>query len=162
MGNSLECHHGRGAHPKFAEDLTLDDLTYEGHERWAKQKSGTRRPGGGSQIFWTLFPNLTMWTNTGDNSSLAVFVFAVPDGPTRTLPGRFEMYRMAGDEDGQDYQVDWGPLGAEDRNLCESVQQGIASMGYTQGRFIYAPDQSEVTEEASHAFNRFVLDSIGL
>ena len=162
MENFLECYHCRGAHPKFSEDLTLDNLTYEGHKHWAKQKSGTRRPGGGNQIFWTLFPNLTMWTNTGDNSSLAVFVFAEPDGPARTLAGKFEMYRLAGDEDGTDYAPDWGPLGTEDKNLCESVQRGLASMGYSQGRFVYTADQGELTEQASHAFNRFVLERLGL
>ena len=162
MENFLECYHCRGAHPKFSEDLTLDNLTYEGHKHWAKQKSGTRRPGGGNQIFWTLFPNLVIGTNTGDNSSLFIGVFAVPDGPTRTVAGLFEMYRMAGDEHGEDFRPDWGPLGAEDRNLCESVQQGLQSLGYTQGRFVYTPDQGEVTEEASHAFSRFVLDAVGI
>jgi phenylpropionate dioxygenase-like ring-hydroxylating dioxygenase large terminal subunit len=162
MENFLECYHCRGTHPKFCADLTVDDLTYEGHRLWAKQKSGTRRAHGGEQIFWTLFPNLTLTFSTGEAPSLSFFVFAVPEGHARTVPGLFQNYRLAGDEDGVSFQPDWGPVGIEDKNLCESVQRGLASIGYDRGRFMYDPDQGELTEEAVHAFNRFVLDALGL
>ena len=162
MENFLECYHCRGAHPKFSADLTLDDLTYEGHRLWAKQKSGTRRDGGGQQIFWTLFPNLTLSFYSGDTPWLNTFVFAVPDGPGRTLPGHSDNYRLAGDEDGVSFLPDWGPLGLEDKSLCESVQRGLASLGYSQGRFMFDPNRGEITEEAAHAFNRFVIDAVGL
>ena len=161
MENFLECYHCRGAHPKFAENLTLDNLTYEGHALWAKQKSGTRRVNGGEQIFWTLFPNLTLAFSSGEAPWLNLFVFAVPDGHGRTLPGHSDTYRLPGDEDGVPELPDWGPLGVEDKNLCESVQQGLASLGYRQGRYMYDPNQGEITEEAVHAFNRFVLDALG-
>tara|TARA_E500000331_G_scaffold356202_1_gene413803 strand:+ start:2041 stop:3138 length:1098 start_codon:yes stop_codon:yes gene_type:complete len=162
MENFLECYHCRGTHPGFTADLTLDDLTYEGHENWAKQKSGTRRENHGNVIFWTLFPNLTLGFASGEPSALFLLEFAVPKGPESTQPGNLDYYRLPGDEDGRSLQPDWGPLGLEDKRLCESVQRGLHSIGYGQGRYIYDPDNGEVTEEAVHAFNRFVLTRMNL
>ena len=155
MENFLECYHCRGGHPTFVKDLILDDLTYEGHALWAKQRSGTRRATGGEQIFWTLFPTLTFSLATGEAPRLFVFDFAVPDGPSRTLPGLFQTYRLVGDEHGKSFEPEWGPLGREDRKLCESVQRGMASISYRQGRFMYEPKQGE-KKPASHESDRYL------
>jgi choline monooxygenase len=53
-------------------------------------------------------------------------------------------------------------LGPEDVGICESVQRGLASRGYTQGRFIYDPAGGQITEHAVHNFHRLVVETLGL
>ena len=42
----------------------------------------------------------------------------------------------------------------EDIPLCESVQKGLHSLGYRQGRFVVDPERSEISEHAVHDFQR--------
>ena len=108
MDNFLECYHCPPAHPGFLRDLTFDDLTYAGHEYWAKQKSGTRRPDGSDQIFWTLFPMLVFISaGTLESHAFSMMNFAVPDGPALTHLGRSDVYRLPGDEDTVESRPDW-------------------------------------------------------
>ena len=157
MENFLECYHCKPSHPGVEALFTLGDLTYEGHDLWAKQKSSVAGIEGGKQIFWTLFPNLTLSTVVGEKPHLSVFIFAVPDGPTRTLPGYGGYYQLPDDDGTRILKQNFNQVGAEDKALCESAQRGMTSLGYDQGVFMYAPDNSECTEEASHAFSRFVM-----
>ena len=48
----------------------------------------------------------------------------------------------------------------EDQNLCESVQRGLRSRSYNQGRFIYAPDERGISEHAVHHFHRLVHEAL--
>ena len=49
-----------------------------------KQKSGTRRTDGSAQMFWTLFPMLTLSNGgTSEKQALAMMNFAIPEGPAR-------------------------------------------------------------------------------
>ncbi len=162
MDNFLECYHCPPAHPGFLRDLTFDDLTYTGHDLWAKQKSGTRRPGGDKQIFWTLFPTFVFWNaGTLEKPAIHAMNFAIPDGPARTYAGPMDVYRLPGEEDREEWRPDWGDVGGEDKALCESVQKGLASLGYDRGRVIYDPDGGN-NEGAMHAFQRFVVRALGI
>ncbi|HEX6091710.1 MAG TPA: SRPBCC family protein, partial [Dongiaceae bacterium] len=53
-------------------------------------------------------------------------------------------------------------LNPEDVALCESVQRGLASRGYSQGRFVADPGGSVITEQAVHHFHRLVAQAVGL
>ena len=157
MENFLECYHCKPGHPGVEALFALNDLTYEGHNLWAKQKSSVAGIEGGKQIFWTLFPNLVLSTVVGEKPYLSMFVFAVPDGPTRTLPGYGGYYQLPDDDGTRILKQNFNQVGAEDKALCEAAQRGMRSLGYEQGVFMYTPDNSECTEEASHAFSRFVM-----
>ena len=51
-------------------------------------------------------------------------------------------------------------LQPEDIGLCESVQRGLNSFGYDQGRFIVDKEETESSEHAVHHFQRLVLDAL--
>ncbi len=162
MDNFLECYHCPPAHPGFLRDLTFDDLTYTGHDLWAKQKSGTRRSDGDRQMFWTLFPGFVFWNSgTREKQSIHAMNFVVPEGPALTRAGRMDVYRLPEEIDTEEWRPDWGDVGAEDKSLCESVQRGLASLGYDQGRIIHNPDDGN-SEGAMHAFQRFVVRALGI
>ena len=51
-------------------------------------------------------------------------------------------------------------LQPEDIGLCESVQRGLKSFGYNQGRFVVDPVESELSEHAVHHFQQLVLNAL--
>ena len=61
--------------------------------------------------------------------------------------------------DAQDHYMNT-VLGPEDAALCESVQKGLMSQSYDQGRFVVDPDLSGIAEHAVHQFHRLVLSAL--
>ena len=57
------------------------------------------------------------------------------------------------------YQKD--VLQPEDITLCESVQRGLQSRGYNQGRFVVDTDRTELSEHAVHHFQAMVVNALG-
>ena len=53
-------------------------------------------------------------------------------------------------------------LSPEDNRLCESVQRGLASRGYRQGRFVVDAERSALSEHAVHHFHRLVAAALDL
>ena len=92
---------------------------------------------------------------------LSVFSF-MPTGPGTTLQiGQcFSPPGAPSDEARHTYRN--GVLTDEDVGLCESVQRGLASRGYTAGRLIYDADGKELSEGAVHQFQLLVARATGL
>jgi choline monooxygenase len=61
--------------------------------------------------------------------------------------------------DAMDYQRE--VLQPEDVGLCESVQRGLQSRGYNQGRFVVDPERSELSEHGVHHFQQLYVDAMG-
>ena len=57
------------------------------------------------------------------------------------------------------YQID--VLQPEDIGLCESVQKGLKSSGYNQGRFVVDEGLTELSEHAVHHFQNLVAEALG-
>jgi phenylpropionate dioxygenase-like ring-hydroxylating dioxygenase large terminal subunit len=161
MDNFLECYHCRCAHPGFSDDVIMESYKTTAHGLWSKQKGGTRRPNGAEVVFWSLFPNTTFSTTTRSGPNFSARVFVTPISATLTARHRADLFRVPG-EPVDDQRPDWGPLGQEDRDICESVQRGLMSMGYDAGRFIYDFEHGETSEEAVHLFHRGVVEALRL
>jgi choline monooxygenase len=52
-------------------------------------------------------------------------------------------------------------LQPEDIGLVESVQRGLHSRGYHQGRFIVDRERTYISEHGLHHFHSLVLDALG-
>jgi len=52
-------------------------------------------------------------------------------------------------------------LQPEDIGLVESVQRGLHSKAYSQGRFIVDKDRTYISEHGLHHFHSLVLDALG-
>ena len=48
----------------------------------------------------------------------------------------------------------------EDVGLCERVQKGLRSRGYTQGRFVVDRQQPDFSEHHVHFFQKMVHDAL--
>ena len=110
---------------------------------------------------WFLWPNLTIWAYPGE-ANLSVLQMN-PDGSKRTIEFQ-DWFVPDGKMTDQlkqtiDYQKE--VLQPEDIGLCESVQRGLSSRGYNQGRFIVDKEQTELSEHAVHHFQSMVVDALG-
>jgi choline monooxygenase len=63
------------------------------------------------------------------------------------------------DEERNSYLFDL--LGREDQLLCESVQRGLQSRAYDQGRIIVDEVQGGEAEHVIHFFHRKVAETLG-
>ncbi|MCY4107871.1 MAG: aromatic ring-hydroxylating dioxygenase subunit alpha, partial [Chloroflexi bacterium] len=101
------------------------------------------------------------------------YLFPGPPNPAQATdppggPGapsvQFNRYAPSKNLDEQDLaRIDYSDnvLAPEDFALCESVQRGLRSRGYTQGRFIVDRDRTEISEHAVHHFHRLVQTALG-
>lgn len=171
VDNFLECYHCHVAHSDFCDLVDMDSYRSICHDIYsshcgrsshraskAYQYSGDAR----AQKFgsWLLWPNLSIEVFPGAPN---VNIFHhVPMGPEKTRHV-FEFYMQSPtptpeQEDAIRYidQV----LQAEDIVLVESVQRGLHSKGYNQGRFIVDDDRTDKSEHAVHHFHGLVVDAL--
>ena len=171
VDNFLECYHCHVAHSDFCD---LVDMTsyrsicydiYSSHcGRAARMESKAYHYTGASRArqfgSWWLWPDLCIEVFPGAPN---VNIFRhLPVGPERTRHV-FEFYMQsptptAEQEDAIRY-ID-AVLQAEDIALVESVQKGLHSRGYNQGRFIVDPGRTDMSEHAVHHFHGLVVDAM--
>jgi choline monooxygenase len=85
----------------------------------------------------------------------------LPDGIGRTLTAS-QFFGPAGAQCDSRQQYLNSVLGPEDTGLCESVQRGLTSRGYSDGRIVYDANGAQQSEVAVHAFHRRVVQALGL
>lgn len=174
VDNYLECYHCAPAHPAFADLVSMEGYRTHAAGLWSSQKGTvgrfdnnayTLRRNAPEQraLFWWLWPTTTFNVLPG-SPGIGVFSF-LPAGPALTIT-RGDRYAMPGSadpaEDAARTQYSSTVLGPEDNALCESVQRGLASKGYSQGRFVADPAGSVITEQAVHHFHRLVAQALEL
>jgi choline monooxygenase len=171
VDNFLECYHCHVAHSDFCDLVDMDSYRSICHDIYsshcgrsshraskAYQYSGDVR----AQKFgsWLLWPNLSIEVFPGAPN---VNIFHhVPMGPEKTRHV-FEFYMesptpTAEQEDAIRYIDE--VLQAEDIALVESVQRGLHSKGYNQGRFIVDEGRTDKSEHAVHHFHSLVVDAL--
>jgi phenylpropionate dioxygenase-like ring-hydroxylating dioxygenase large terminal subunit len=168
IDNYLECYHCQTVHPALAHSLDLDDYrisisgNYATFLTAAKEgvKSTTFDFEGAAlkhQCNWWIWPNLC-WEQFPGRGSIMIYNH-LPVGPERTLqvvdfyfadkaPNAHEMGEIEYVEK---------VLRPEDQAVVESVQRGLRSRGYQQGRFMVDPARaSGWSEHAVHHFQTLV------
>ena len=107
--------------------------------------------------FWYLWPNTTFNVLPGKREinisairpvGLEMTLF---EGHTYSSSGEFDQAKM-------DYAAN--VLVPEDIRLCESVQRGLRSAGYSQGPLMAGPEPTGRGEHAVHHFHRLVRDAL--
>lgn len=171
VDNYLECYHCSIAHPALAELLDMRTYRVRVKDCWMGQKIGLRRGDNSAYPvapdapvqqaqFWWLWPTTTFNVLPG-SVDLSVFSF-MPTGVGSTLQvGQcFSPPDAVPDEARHSYRN--GLLTDEDVRLCESVQRGLSSRGYSAGRLIYDPEGKDLSEGAVHRFQFTVARATGL
>lgn len=172
IDNFLECYHCDPAHRDFVDlvDMPSYRSTCHGHysshvssELRTASSSAYRISGAADFGFagWYLWPNLTIWAMPGE-ANIATLQM-IPAGPGRTRE-HLDWY-CPGGEPSQELREAMTYIDAvlqpEDIGLCESVQRGLASFGYNQGRLVVDREESELSEHAVHHFQQLVFNALG-
>ncbi len=169
VDNFLECYHCTPAHPAFADMIAMESYRMETFGLWSRQLGGDIKPDNEayridpaendqSAAFWYLWPTTTINLLPG-HREVAMLSVRPHDHQSAAFVG--QIYAPDGriDEARLDYlnQV----LGPEDQSLCESVQRGLRSKGYDQGRIVVDETRSGISEHAIHHFHRLVQQALG-
>jgi phenylpropionate dioxygenase-like ring-hydroxylating dioxygenase large terminal subunit len=106
---------------------------------------------------WWLWPNTCLLRYPGRGNFMVFQV--LPAGPDRTLETwdfYFETRELSGAEVQSVHYVD-EVLQQQDIRLVESVQRGMSTPAFTQGRIVYDPAGSGLSEHGVHRFHGLIL-----
>ncbi len=169
VDNYAECYHCEPAHPAFSDLICMPEYEHTIDGITARQKGHEIRYDNSAypieedaamphSLFWYIWPNTTINILPGKGDMMIGVI--EPISPTQT---RFASYRFSpdGEHDDpvrQDYVAN--VLGNEDRKLCESVQRGLSSKGYDQGRLVVDSERKGTGEHVIHWFHTLVRDAL--
>ena len=168
VDNYVECYHCEHAHPDFSDLICMDSYQHDTFGLWARQLGSEIRIENSAyalgddvpfaqSAFWFLWPNTTFNILPGTEelniSSIRPIGLEECDfgGHSLSVSGEFNQPRA-------EYTAD--VLVPEDIALCESVQRGLKSKGYSQGPMIVDPNRSGRGEHAIHHFHRLVQKAL--
>ncbi|MEL6218690.1 MAG: aromatic ring-hydroxylating dioxygenase subunit alpha [Pseudomonadota bacterium] len=174
VDNFLECYHCAPAHKDFVDLVDMNSYRTIVHKRYSSQCSAAPRTTTSKAFSFEtgdvdfgyagffVWPNFTIWIYPGE-PNLSVLQMN-PDRPETCLEYQ-DWFTLGGAvtpqlSDAIAYQKD--VLQPEDIGLCESVQRGLKSLGYNQGRFIVDEGLTELSEHAVHHFQRMVAEALSV
>lgn len=140
-------------HPHYHRHITTDVGESQGY-KIEKDDSQAHHEFGS----WLLWPNMVFEVYPGGN--LTIFNH-LPNGPEHTIQ-ETEWYFPNETPSKQEREViDFvNVVREEDIPICETVQRGLHSKGYKQGRFIVDADRTDVSEHGVHDFQRRVVQAL--
>ena len=172
IDNFLECYHCAPAHQDFVDLVDMQYSRTITHKRYSSQCAAAPRTNKSKAFHFEagdvdfgyagffVWPNFTIWIYPGE-ANLSVLQMN-PTDIEKTVeyqdwftPGGVITKQL---KDAIDYQID--VLQPEDISLCESVQRGLQSKGYNQGRFIVDDGRTELSEHAVHHFQSMVAEAL--
>ena len=172
IDNFLECYHCPVSHPAFCDIVEVPNYRSHTYGIHSTHLSPMRH-GGKSVIpvgpdaevamgrFIYLWPNTTIVMFPGARNISVLHIR--PDGPERTLETMdfyfAETPISAAEAEAVKYIDE--VLNPEDIEICESVQRGLHSHGYNQGRFVVDAQRTDVSEHALHHFQNLVREALG-
>ena len=169
--NYSECYHCPNRHPGLCEgSLDLDSYRITVHPEYhshasrgvgeatayARERAGE---GGGREFgSWLLWPNFALEVYPGGYLNVFHHQALAPEKTVQRIEWYFPTEQPTPEQEEVIAFVD--VVREEDVPICESVQRGLHSLGYTQGRFIADPGRSHFSEHAVHDFQARVLDAL--
>ena len=169
VDNFLECYHCPTAHKDFCELVDMDTYKvttygiYSSHMAEAGNSPNAAYDVSSATVkthaVWWLWPTTCLMRYPGRSSMIVLNI--IPAGPDRTLetydffletpqPNEMELESIRYLDE---------VLQVEDINIVESVQRGMNTPAFTQGRIVNDPEGSGKSEHAVHHFHGLVLDA---
>ncbi|WP_204018809.1 aromatic ring-hydroxylating oxygenase subunit alpha [Sphaerimonospora thailandensis] len=169
IDNFLECYHCHIAHKEFVDLVDMDTYEVKTHGIWSshfaeagKQENTAYDVSGASvtqHAVWWLWPNTCLLRYPGRGNFMVLQV--IPAGPDRTLETwdfYFETAELTDAEVEAARYID-EVLQQQDISIVESVQRGMSTPAFDQGRIVYDPSGSGLSEHGVHHFHGLVLDA---
>ncbi|GAB3165358.1 aromatic ring-hydroxylating oxygenase subunit alpha [Microbispora hainanensis] len=169
IDNFLECYHCHVAHKEFVDLVDMDTYEVKTHGIWSSHfaEAGTHDNAAydvaGASVtqhaVWWLWPNTCLLRYPGRGNFMVLQV--IPAGPGRTLETwdfYFETAELLDAEVEAVRYID-EVLQQQDITIVESVQRGMNTPAFDQGRIVYDPSGSGLSEHGVHHFHGLVLDA---
>lgn len=169
VDNFLECYHCPVAHKDFCTlvDMSTYRVTthgiYSSHMAEAGKTANAAYSVDAATVkdhaVWWLWPNTCLMRYPGRGNMIVMHI--IPVGPERTLETYDFFFESAEPIDAEREAIKYidDVLQAEDIALVESVQRGMATPAFSQGRIVHDPSGSGKSEHAVHHFHGLVLEA---
>lgn len=169
IDNFLECCHCPVAHKDFCTLVDMDTYKVRTHDIYSSHmaKAGLSD----NQAYdvasatvtdhavWYLWPNTALLRYPG-RGNFMIWKF-IPLGPEQTYEEFDFFYETSQPDEAETEAIRFidEVLQPEDIGLVESVQRGMRTPGFKQGRYLMDPEQSGMSEHAVHHFHGLILDA---
>ena len=171
LDNGIECYHCGPAHPAFVDLVDMDTYRitrHDMHTTHVMESTNTHNTayeyesvGAVRQaVFWHVWPNLDFGMIPGSPNFGVFSIDPVRVDLTRTRGVSLRIPTAPTELDRARDRYEAEVLLPEDIGLCESVQRGIASRGYTRGRFMVGDIGDGESEIATHFFQRRISQAL--
>ena len=169
VDNFLECYHCPVAHRDFVSLVDMNTYKVTAHEKYSSHiaKAGLNTNSAyavdGASVtdhaVWHLWPNTALLRYPG-RGNFMVWRF-IPVGAEETIEEFDFFYESATPSEMEMDAIRYidTVLQPEDIGLVESVQRGMRTPAFEQGRYMVDPAGSGLSEHAVHRFHGLVLDA---
>ncbi|GAB3271141.1 aromatic ring-hydroxylating oxygenase subunit alpha [Kineosporia babensis] len=169
IDNFLECYHCHIAHREFVDLVDMGTYDVKTHGIWsshfaeAGKSANSAYDVSGATVtqhaVWWLWPNTCLLRYPGRGNFMVFQV--IPAGPDRTLE-TWDFYLETTDLEPAEVEsvkyID-EVLQVQDITLVESVQRGMGTPAFDQGRIVYDPEGTGLSEHGVHHFHGLVLNA---
>lgn len=170
IDNFLECYHCHVAHKEFVSLVDMDTYDVKTHGIWsshfaeAGKSENTAYDVSEASVkehaVWWLWPNTCLLRYPGRGNFMVFQV--LPAGPDRTVE-TWDFFLESTDlneaEEESAKYID-EVLQVQDIDLVESVQRGMETPAFQQGRIIYDPERTPgLSEHGVHHFHGLILEA---
>ena len=169
VDNFLECYHCPVAHKDFCTLVDMDSYKVKTHGIYSSHmaKAGltsnnayaTDSATVTDHAVWFLWPNTTLMRYPG-RGNFMVWRF-YPDGPEKTYEVFDFFFESSEPNEAEAESLKFidDVLQPEDIGLVESVQRGMRTPAFQQGRYLVDPEGSGMSEHGVHHFHSLLLDA---
>ena len=169
VDNFLECYHCPTAHKDFCDLVDMDTYKVTTHGIYSSHMAEAGKGANSAydvsnatvrtHAVWWLWPTTCLMRYPGRSSMIVLNI--IPAGPDRTLE-TYDFFLETPEPNDMELEairyLDT-VLQVEDIGLVESVQRGMSTPAFTQGRIVHDPDGSGKSEHAVHHFHGLILDA---
>ncbi|MFT5503144.1 MAG: phenylpropionate dioxygenase-like ring-hydroxylating dioxygenase large terminal subunit [Gammaproteobacteria bacterium] len=169
VDNFSEAYHIPVAHPQLSKVLEQDAADFQLEERWTFNGFRSRTGFEGFELepglpycAWQAWPNICVLSLPGSENLIVLRMS--PNGVDKCAE-RVDVYTPKGDAENDPKLLAVRDLfmnmfNQEDIAIVESVQRGLSSLGYDQGRYVCDAGQSWFTEAQLHWLHMQVLEAL--
>ena len=168
VDNFLECYHCHIAHPEFVDLVDMGTYIVKTYGIWSSHFAEAGKTKNvaydvedasvTTHAVWWLWPNTCLLRYPGRNNFMVLQI--IPAGPEKTLE-IWDFYLednnlTKGEVEAVNYIND--VLQVQDIGIVESVQRGMKTPAFDQGRIVFDPDTA-LSEHGVHHFHGLLIDS---
>ena len=169
VDNFLECYHCPVAHKDFCTLVDMDTYRVTTHSIYSSHMAEAGKTTNSAysvadatvkdHAVWWLWPNTCLMRYPGRGNFIVMQI--LPAGVDRTLETYDFFFESAEPDEAERQAIRYIDeiLQAEDIALVESVQRGMSTPAFEQGRIVHDPNGSGKSEHAVHHFHSLLLEA---